>query len=176
MKSLSPSVIFSSSSSEKTKGCWLLLSTASVSMNSNFFSKLKKNHYPETIVLKLALSVTIICNLLNLLKIQLLPVTPLKITLLRISVFYLHPNVGIKLSNCIEIHQPDPCIFKINYFGLLIIYNLSIASNRYKTIANRILTTEVINNTFLIKIIKSFVLEKIYRIVHDWTTSENIDW
>ena len=46
-----------------------------------------KKCYPETMVLKLSLAVSIICNLLNLLKIQLLHVAPLKITFLRILFF-----------------------------------------------------------------------------------------
>ena len=71
-------------------------------------------------LLKFVSSVTIICNLLNLLKIQPLPVAPLTTTLSRMSFF---------ISPITFVNTFDPGTFKVNYFSLLVVDNFNISLN-----------------------------------------------
>ena len=86
----------------------------------------------------------IICNLLNLLKTQLL-------------------HVALSTSTLKHIRQPDPGILEVNYFRLLVVYNLHISQNlkiftRNKTFIDRI--WKIINNFLVIIILTKNQVKK----------------
>lgn len=93
---------------------------------------------------------------------------------------YFIPYIRIKMSCSLDVCQPNPSTFSINYFVRLIInyfgipHNFILITVRKKTPVNRF--NKIVDYTPIKEIIKIFVLVNIYCILSNSSSMKEIQW
>lgn len=140
-----------------------------------------KKKYDTYRPVSLLVKLNVICSLLGLLKIQLLPISLFAIIHLRIWLAISPSYIRIKMSCSIDVCQPNPSTFSVNYVVWLVVNYFSIPHNcvsfivKKKTIITDLIKLSTILS-FIKEIMKIVVLGKIYCILFNFSSLKNIHW